>query len=246
MTDPGMHELVRAAGKVLVIKLGAFGDVVLAEGALRDIRRHHPKATITTLTTPGYAAIFERCPHVDVVEIDLRKPPPGSADHVKEEVVVPGGLQELRPHEHLAVVHAGDVQRQPAHHCEAMGAVAFAVARLILVYRLPRTPAPDAAASATSHPRTSAVTLCHPPPPHRPMHPPNPAPPCAATSCPTPTETAPGTGPRTHRGGSESRARNASMSMQVRPPVSIDRRPIINISCRSWRVALLRRGSSTH
>ena len=74
MTDPGMHELVRAAGKVLVIKLGAFGDVVLAEGALRDIRRHHPKATITALTTPGYAAIFERCPHVDVVEIDPRKP----------------------------------------------------------------------------------------------------------------------------------------------------------------------------
>ena len=30
-----------------------------------------------------------------------------------------------------------------------------------------------------------------------------------------------------------------------RPPVSIDRRPIINISCRSRRVALLRLGSST-
>lgn len=74
MADPGMHERVRAARNVLVIKLGAFGDVVLAEGALRDIRRHHPKATITALTTPGYAAIFERCPHVDVVEIDPRKP----------------------------------------------------------------------------------------------------------------------------------------------------------------------------
>ena len=33
---------------------------------------------------------------------------------------------------------------------------------------------------------------------------------------------------------------NASMSTQVYPPVSIDRRPISNISCRSWRVALLR------
>ena len=74
MTDPAMHESARAARKVLVIKLGAFGDVVLAEGALHDIRLHHSKATITALTTPGYAAIFERCPHVDVVEIDRRKP----------------------------------------------------------------------------------------------------------------------------------------------------------------------------
>ena len=73
-TDPAMHELARAARKVLVIKLGAFGDVVLAEGALRDIRLHHSKATITALTAPEYAAIFERCPHVDVVEIDRRKP----------------------------------------------------------------------------------------------------------------------------------------------------------------------------
>ena len=73
-TDPAMYELARAARKVLVIKLGAFGDIVLAEGALRDIRLHHSKATITALTAPGYAAIFERCPHVDAVEIDRRKP----------------------------------------------------------------------------------------------------------------------------------------------------------------------------
>ena len=32
-----------------------------------------------------------------------------------------------------------------------------------------------------------------------------------------------------------------AMSTQVRPPVSIDRRPIVNISCRAWRVAWLRR-----
>ena len=74
MTDPGMYELVRAACKLLVIKLGAFGDIVLAEGALHDIRLHHSEARITALTTPEYAAIFERCPHVDVVEIDRRKP----------------------------------------------------------------------------------------------------------------------------------------------------------------------------
>ena len=73
-TDPALHELARAAREVLVIKLGAFGDVVLAEGALHDIRLHHPKATITALTTPEYTAVFRRCPHVDVVELDRRKP----------------------------------------------------------------------------------------------------------------------------------------------------------------------------
>lgn len=37
----------------------------------------------------------------------------------------------------------------------------------------PRTSAPDAAASAVSHPRTSAATPSRPPPPHRPAHPPS-------------------------------------------------------------------------
>ena len=74
MTDTITRTGIRAARNVLVIKLGAFGDVVLAEGALRDIRLHHRNARITALTTPPYAKIFERCPHVDAVEIDQRKP----------------------------------------------------------------------------------------------------------------------------------------------------------------------------
>ena len=74
MNDTVAPAGIRAARNVLVIKLGAVGDVVLAEGALRDIRLHHPKARITALTTPPYAEIFERCPHVDAVEIDQRKP----------------------------------------------------------------------------------------------------------------------------------------------------------------------------
>ncbi|MFP3435778.1 hypothetical protein SB781_39120, partial [Paraburkholderia sp. SIMBA_061] len=43
-----------AALRVLVIKLGAFGDVLLADGALRDIRAAHPGAEIAVLTTPAY------------------------------------------------------------------------------------------------------------------------------------------------------------------------------------------------
>lgn len=74
MIDTAAPAGIRTARNVLVIKLGAFGDVVLAEGALRDIRLHHPKARMTALTTPPYAEIFERCPHVDAVEIDQRRP----------------------------------------------------------------------------------------------------------------------------------------------------------------------------
>ncbi|MDP2619506.1 MAG: glycosyltransferase family 9 protein [Hyphomicrobiales bacterium] len=63
-----------AAHGILVIKLGAFGDVILSAGALRDIRANHPNARITALTTPAYERIMERCPFVDAVEIDPRAP----------------------------------------------------------------------------------------------------------------------------------------------------------------------------
>ncbi len=60
--------------KILVIKLGAFGDIIQSDGALRDIRAHHAKDEIVVLTTPPYARIFNRCPHVDRVIIDERIP----------------------------------------------------------------------------------------------------------------------------------------------------------------------------
>ena len=60
--------------RILVIKHGAFGDVIQCDGALRDIRAHHPGDEIVVLTTPAYAKIFRRCPHVDRVLIDPRAP----------------------------------------------------------------------------------------------------------------------------------------------------------------------------
>lgn len=64
----------RAAEKILVIKLGAFGDVVQADGALRDIRAFHPGAEIVLLTTPPFRKLMDRCPHVDRVLTDSRAP----------------------------------------------------------------------------------------------------------------------------------------------------------------------------
>ncbi len=60
--------------KVLVIRLGAFGDALQSEGAIRDIRAHHPAASLAVLTTKPFKKIFEKCPSVDRVLIDPRAP----------------------------------------------------------------------------------------------------------------------------------------------------------------------------
>lgn len=60
--------------KILVIRHGAFGDIVQADGALRDIRAHHPGADIALLTTPPFRKLLERCPHVDRLLLDERAP----------------------------------------------------------------------------------------------------------------------------------------------------------------------------
>jgi len=58
--------------RVLVIKLGALGDVVLALGPMAAIRAHHPGARITLLTTAPFRALAEACPYIDDVWIDNR------------------------------------------------------------------------------------------------------------------------------------------------------------------------------
>ena len=58
--------------EILVIKLSALGDLVQADGALRDIRENHPGDCLTVMTTPPYLPYMERCPWVDEVFIDPR------------------------------------------------------------------------------------------------------------------------------------------------------------------------------
>lgn len=58
--------------RILVIKLGALGDVVLALGPLAAIRRNHPDAHVTALTTAPYAELLSRSPYVDEVWTDAR------------------------------------------------------------------------------------------------------------------------------------------------------------------------------
>ncbi|GAB3351743.1 glycosyltransferase family 9 protein [Lysobacter tyrosinilyticus] len=65
----------RERNEILVIRHGAFGDLIQADGALRDIRRHHHGAWIALLVAPQYARLMARCPHVDEVVSDPRAPP---------------------------------------------------------------------------------------------------------------------------------------------------------------------------
>lgn len=59
---------------ILVIKHGALGDLIQSDGALRDIRQHFADADITLLTSPPYADLMQRCPHIDHVLTDPRAP----------------------------------------------------------------------------------------------------------------------------------------------------------------------------
>lgn len=60
------------AQRVLVIKLSALGDFVMALGAMKAVREHHPSARITLLTTPMFKDFAGLCPFVDLVELDGR------------------------------------------------------------------------------------------------------------------------------------------------------------------------------
>ncbi len=60
------------ARRILVIKLGALGDLVLAFAAFAAIRARHPDAVITLLTTAPFAGLAARAPWFDAVGIDAR------------------------------------------------------------------------------------------------------------------------------------------------------------------------------
>ena len=60
-------EIFENPKRILIIKLGALGDVMMAEGVMRCIRQHHPKAHITLMTEPLYARFMNKAPHFDEV-----------------------------------------------------------------------------------------------------------------------------------------------------------------------------------
>ena len=63
-----------APARILIIKLGALGDFVQALGPIQAIRRHHPAARITLLTTAPFSSLAAACPWIDEVCLDERLP----------------------------------------------------------------------------------------------------------------------------------------------------------------------------
>ncbi len=61
--------------RILVVKLGALGDFVLAFGPFAAIRTRHPGAEITLLTTAPYAELAHASPWFDHVVVDRRPRP---------------------------------------------------------------------------------------------------------------------------------------------------------------------------
>lgn len=56
--------------RVLVIKLGALGDLVFALGPMQAIRNHHPDAAITCLTRALYCELLEKTGLFDNIWVD--------------------------------------------------------------------------------------------------------------------------------------------------------------------------------
>lgn len=59
-----------AQEKILVIKLGALGDFIQALGPMAAIRRHHPEASITLLTTKPYQKFAQDCGYFNEIWLD--------------------------------------------------------------------------------------------------------------------------------------------------------------------------------
>lgn len=57
---------------VLIVKLGAFGNIVLSMAAFAAIRRHHAGARISVLTGEAYAGWLRTFPYFDHVIVDPR------------------------------------------------------------------------------------------------------------------------------------------------------------------------------
>ena len=58
--------------RILVIKLSAFGNIILSLTPFAAIRAHHPEAEISVLTTPPYAEWLRSAPYFDHVLVDTR------------------------------------------------------------------------------------------------------------------------------------------------------------------------------
>lgn len=60
--------------KILIIKLGALGDVVMATGLIKAIQQHHQADQLYLLTSPAYMGLFEHWRGLHVVAFPRKGP----------------------------------------------------------------------------------------------------------------------------------------------------------------------------
>ena len=59
---------------VLIIKHGSLGDLIQANGAIKDIKKFYKNRKVLLLTSKNYAIFMSECPYLDGVIIDERLP----------------------------------------------------------------------------------------------------------------------------------------------------------------------------
>ena len=59
---------------ILIIKHGSLGDLIQANGAIKDIKKFYLNRKVFLLTTQPYAIFMSECPYLDGVLIDKRLP----------------------------------------------------------------------------------------------------------------------------------------------------------------------------
>ena len=58
--------------KILIIKHGSLGDLVLSFGAIKTLNHHYPNDELYLLTQSNYKNIFIKLPYVKEILIDNR------------------------------------------------------------------------------------------------------------------------------------------------------------------------------
>jgi len=59
---------------ILIIKHGSLGDLIQANGAIKDIKNFYKNRKVFLLTSEQYAIFMSECPYIDGVIIDKRLP----------------------------------------------------------------------------------------------------------------------------------------------------------------------------
>jgi len=59
---------------ILIIKHGSLGDLIQANGAIKDIKEYYKNRKVLLLTSEPYSIFMSECPYIDGVIIDKRLP----------------------------------------------------------------------------------------------------------------------------------------------------------------------------